>query len=114
LGVPVGAFHETDRNHPMAAVAQVLEPLNYRPRALLIGLHGDAEVAGAVCERAALEHVLEYGKRELEAIGLLRVDRHGGAGFRGGDDETLELLGDLRYGSPALGVLVARVQGREL
>src|SRR5690606_31244607 len=114
LRVPVGALDEADRNHAMPAASELLEPLNHEPRPTLVSLHGDTEVARAVRERAALEHVLEYSERQPEAVCFLRVDRHRGPRFRRGHDEALELLGDLRHCAPALRVLVARMKGREL
>src|SRR5690606_37441566 len=114
LRVPVRALYEPNGNHAMPTVRKLLEPTDHRPRALLIGLHGDAEHARAGRKRPALEHLLEDGERKLEPVRFLGVDRDGGARLRGRDNELLELVRDLGHRAPRLRVLEAGVEGGEL
>ncbi len=78
LTVPIGPFDEADHQPPPAPPGQIGEPLDDRKSPLLIGLHGEAKPVptgkvGGKCQ------ILEKIEREVEAVGLLGIDRQADA-----------------------------------
>ena len=72
LGVPIRALHET---HVNALVGGALaDPVDHVARALLVGLHGEAQRL-AVAQAALAQRMVEDVETEFEAIGFFRVDR---------------------------------------
>ena len=79
FAIPIGALDEPHDQPPLAAPRQIGEPVDQRQGALLIRLDGEtepipaAEVGG---ERQRFDKI----ERQIEAVGLLGVDREAEAG----------------------------------
>ncbi len=93
LGVPVRAFDEANGDAPARAARKRLEPAKHVRGAFLIGLHREPEPLVAR-ERRIFENAREDRERELEPIGLFRVDRELYAARARGAREIEERRGD--------------------
>ena len=72
LGIPIGALDQPHHQSATQAPRRLLEPVDHRWRALLIGLHGEPEAVPAA-QRAVGEHRGDDVEGELQAVGLLGV-----------------------------------------
>ncbi len=73
LGVPVRALDQADRQPAPRCGCNVLDPIDDSERALLIGLHREAESV-PVAQRSVAQHGGDDLERELEPVGLLGID----------------------------------------
>jgi len=112
LGVPVGAL---DQAHGHAAVARggsLLDPVDRRQGALLIGLHGEAEAVPAG-ERCVAKYRGDDVEGELQPVGLFGVDGELQVVVAGKPRKLREPRHELRQHALARDCLVARMQCRE-
>ncbi len=75
LAVPVGALHQAQVETASAAPRQRDQPVHDRRRAPLIGLHREAE-AVPPRERTRFHDGSDNLQRQVQAIGLFRIDGH--------------------------------------
>ena len=113
LGVPVRALHEAQRDAAMLAARELREPVDHEGRALLVGLHREAEALPAG-ERGRGEDALEDVERQIEALGLLGIERHADVAAARPSGERLHARHELGEHAGALRELVAGMQRREL
>ncbi|GAB1461223.1 hypothetical protein MASR2M50_29980 [Thauera sp.] len=73
LGVPVGALDQAHHHALPAAAGEVDDEVEHLRRALLVGLHHEAQ-AGPAGERVVERERLEQVERDVQALGLLGVD----------------------------------------
>ena len=73
LGVPIGALHQPNHEPPVEHTRDVRQPFDHRRRALLVGLHGEAEAVPAG-ERGIGQHQGDDVERKLKPVGLLGID----------------------------------------
>ena len=73
LGVPIGALDQAHHQPAVQAPREVLDIVDHRAGALLIGLDGEAEAVPAG-ERGIGEHGGDHVERQFEPVGLLRID----------------------------------------
>ena len=113
LGVPVRALHEAHVPAPPRRLRLRGQPVDDRQRPLLVRLHRKAEAVPAVQARMHEDrpHHLE---RELQPVGLFRVDRHRDADLLRQLREREHLGDELVEHALALRDLVARVQRGQL
>jgi hypothetical protein len=113
LAVPVGALHEPHHDALSMPARELGQPFDHEGRALLVGLHREAEALPALQRRRG-EHALEDVERELEAVGLLRVQRHAHVAAARALHQRLHARHELGHHALALRVFVARMQRGEL
>ena len=113
LGVPVGALDEAHHDPPVEPLGQRVEMLDHRDRAPAIGLHHHAEAVPAG-ERLVLEQRLDHVERQIEPVLLLGVDVEADIGLRRLTGEAACPRQQHLHHRRAMGVLVARMQRREL
>ena len=76
LAVPVGAFHQANRQAAFRRAAERDQPLAHRERALLVGLDGKTKIFRTGKKR------FEDIKSQFQPLGLLGVDGHADATSR--------------------------------
>ena len=113
LGVPIGALDEAHHDAPPERLRRVRHPVDHRRRALLIGLHREAEAVPAG-ERGIGERAADDVERQFEPVGLLGVDGEVEVVGLGGARELDHPRGQLGHDAVARYRLVARMQRREL
>ena len=74
LAVPIGALDEPDHEPAAMAASERHEPVDHVPRALLVGLHDEAQ-ALPVRERRVGGERLQDVERKIEPVRFLGVDR---------------------------------------
>ena len=79
LAVPVGALDQAQRDAPVGFAQPLHQPLERGMRALLVGLHREAE-ARVAARDVARQQPVDQQQRQLEPFGLLGVERHADAG----------------------------------
>ena len=113
FAVPVSALDQTHREHAPECAGARYQPFEQPRCAFLIGLY--RKTKSAVCgEILACEHRIDEQQRQLQALGLLGVDRKSDAGVAREPDEREQLRRKLLEHTRALRELVPRVQCREL
>ena len=113
LAVPVGALDQADHQPPLAAPGEIGKPVDKWQGALLVGLDGKAKPVPAG-KAGGKRQYLDQIERQIEAIGLLGVDRKADAGISRTARQRQQTRPHLGQNAIALRHFVARVQGREL
>ena len=113
LAVPIGALDEAQHQPASGLRRQIGEPVDHRRRALLIGLHREAESVPAG-ERGHSRQRLDEIERQFEPVGFLGVDGEADPGMAGPFSQIGEARQQFAHHPLALGELVARVQRRQL
>ena len=113
LAVPVGALDQAHRDPAAVAARQVHGPVDHERGALLVGLDHQAEAFPAV-QRSVVPCGFKHRQRQLQAVGFLRVHGQADAQAPGALGQAQQARCQLGQHALTLGVLVARVQGREL
>ena len=113
LAVPVRTLDEPHVEAPAGGARARDQPADHVRRALLVGLHREAEALPAG-ERRRREHALDELERELEPLGLLGVHGERDARGAGALGEQHEARRELGVDPLALGELVARMERGEL
>jgi hypothetical protein len=91
----------------------VRDVVDHERRALLVGLHHDAE-AVPVAQRVVREHPEDQVQRQFEAVGFLGVDGQADAVAPGQLRQFQQAFAQFGQHPGALGVLVARMQRGQL
>ena len=73
LGVPIGALDQPHGEPAAARLRRVRDPVDHLRRALLIGLHREAEALPAA-QRGIGQHGADHVERQFEPVGLLGID----------------------------------------
>ncbi len=113
LRVPVGALDQAYLQAVADAAGQVGQVVDRVRGALLVGLHHDAEAFPAL-ERRIADHPFDDVQRKLQAVGFLGVDGAADAVGPGQLRQFQHARYQVREHALALGMLIARVQRREL
>ena len=113
LAVPVGAFHESHHEPPVAAPRQVDEPVDHGRAALLVRLDHEADAVPAA-ERRLEAELLEQVEREFEAVGLFRIDVQADVVAARELGQLQQPWVELGHHATDLRPAVTRVQRREL
>ncbi|MNU47300.1 hypothetical protein D3C71_361850 [compost metagenome] len=113
LGVPVGALDQAHLQATAGAARHVGQVVDRVRRTLLVGLHDHAEAIPAG-QRGIAEHLLDDVQRQFQAIGLFGVDGTADAVALGQLRQFQYARYQVLQHARALGVLVARVQRRQL
>ncbi len=113
LGVPVRALHQAHRDAAPAVARKPRDPVDHEGRALLVGLDHDAEAVPAL-QRGIAPGGLDHVQRQLQPVGLLGVDGQADAVALRSPGQVEQARRELVQHACALGVLVARMQGRQL
>ena len=113
LRVPIGAFYQSQRNAFPSAAGELREPIDNGQRALLIGLHGEAQ-AVVIREVGMAIYALENVQRQVQPFALFDVDRQPNVRPLRSAGEIEETGRQFRQHSFLLREFVARVQCRKL
>ena len=113
LGVPVGALDEAQHQAPPVLPRKRDDPVDRGPRPLLVALHDETE-AVPVRERRVGREPGDDVERQVEAVGLLGVDRETDVVVLRQPGQRQELRRQLRHHALALRTAKARVQRRQL
>ena len=113
LGVPVGALDQPHHDLAVEPRGKVIEPVERRGGALAIGLHDDAEAVPAA-QRRFRQYRLDHVERDRQAVGFFRVDVEANPGGARQLAQRAQARHHVIHHQLALGVLVARMQRREL
>ena len=113
LAVPVRALDQAQRDAPVGFAQALHQPLERGVGALLVGLHGEPE-ARVAARHVAFEQPVDQQQRQLEAFGLLGVERDADAGIARLPHERLDDGIELGHHARGLRELVARMQRRQL
>ena len=73
LGVPIGALDQPDGQPAIFCRGDVLDPVDHRQSALLIGLHRKPKAIPAA-ERGVIEHGADDFERQFQPVGFLGID----------------------------------------
>ena len=111
LRVPVGAFDKTNGDAMSAAVTEFGEPVDDEDGTLLIGLQCQAETVPGR-ERLIQHDLFKNIQGQLEAIRLFRVHGQVDIGLLGRPGQLQQTRRQFLYHALALGVFIARMQGR--
>ena len=113
LGIPVGPFHEADHDLAVKLGGQRVKPVDHGRRALAIGLHHHAEPVPSG-KAVIAQHRLDHVERDVEPVGLFRVDVEPHPGALGVPGQLQHARHKLVHHAGALHILVARMQCGEL
>ncbi len=113
LGVPVGALDQAHLQAATGAACHVGQVVDRVRRALLVGLHDHAEAIPAG-QRGVGEHLLDDVQRQFQAVGFLSVNGAADAVALGQLRQLQHARHQVLQHARALGMLVARVQRRQL
>jgi hypothetical protein len=113
LGVPIGALHQADHQAALGRAGQFGQASDHLGRALLIGLHGQAQ-ALPLAQLGFAGQPLEQLQRQGQAIGLFGVHAEVDVVAGGDDRQALDAGIQLRPHAILVHRLIARRQGRQL
>ena len=113
LGIPVGTLDQAHAPAPTGLARGLGQPVDHERRALLVGLHGQAEAVPAVQRRVG-EDLAEHVEREFEPVRFLGIDGHADALGLGHLRELEHARGQLGMHAGTIGHVVARMDRRQL
>ena len=111
--IPIGAFHQPQRDPLILAACERHQPVDDRQRALLIGLHRDAEALIRGKSRIA-KHAGKNFQRQIEALALFGIHGQRDLGHARLQRQIGQALGQHGHRPIALRVFVTRMQGGQL
>ncbi len=113
LGIPVGAFDQTDHDAPLSAFCEGIEPVNDRCGIQVIRLHHHAK-ALPVGECRLIQERLDNVQGQVEPLTLLGIDVKAHRGTSRELRKCANPAQEFRHDPPAFPMLKARVQCRQL